>query len=86
MEQAYPVPAAAPAIVLVIILFAVLVGLAVTAFVIWLYCRIFSKTGYPWALGFLIVVPFGNIIILCILAFGDWPALQQLRQLQGRPT
>ncbi len=79
-------PGPEPVFALLFVLFAVFVGLAILAFSIFLYCRIFSKTGYPWALGFLILVPFGNIIILCILAFGDWPALQQLRQLQGGST
>jgi len=56
--------------------------LASAAISIYLYCRIFSKVGFPWALGFLVLVPFGQLILLCMLAFGDWPVLQTLRQLQ----
>ena len=54
--------------------------LAIVIFKIWLYCRVFSKTGYHWALGLLLVVPFGDIIVLLILAFGDWPVLDELRR------
>jgi len=63
------------AIVLPIVFFAV-------AFSILVYSLIFRKTGYPWPLGFLVLVPFGSLIIQCILAFTDWPVLRRLRQLE----
>ena len=44
--------------------------------VVWPFCRIFSKAGYHWALGLLMIVPIANIIMPFILAFGDWPVLQ----------
>lgn len=53
-----------------------MIFLAYFAFMIFLYWRIFSKTGMsPW-LSLLLLVPFGSLIMQCILAFGDWPALQ----------
>lgn len=51
-----------------------LVGLAVIAFQVWLFWRIFAKAGYNGALGLLILLPgIGLLIALCILAFGHWP-------------
>jgi hypothetical protein len=50
--------------------------------VTWLYCRIFSKAGYCWALGLLTLVPIVNIVMLCILALGDWPVVSELRRLK----
>ena len=44
--------------------------------VVWPFCKIFSKAGYHWALGILMIVPFANIIMPFVLAFGDWPALK----------
>jgi uncharacterized membrane protein YhaH (DUF805 family) len=56
-----------------IILFAVLFGLAVLAFIIWLFWRILAKAGMSGALSLLILVPYlGALIVLCILAFGEW--------------
>ena len=54
--------------------------LLMMALSIYMYCRVFSKTGYSWAMGLLVLVPFGNIIVLAILAFGNWPILQQFRR------
>jgi energy-converting hydrogenase Eha subunit B len=54
-----------------------LVGLVVLAFAIYCWWRICAKTGFggPWA--FLLLVPgFGPIILILLLAFGDWPALR----------
>jgi len=47
-----------------------------------IYCKLFSKAGYPWALGLLILVPIANIVVLFYLAFADWPILKELRQLR----
>jgi hypothetical protein len=50
------------------------VGLAVLAFQVWLFWRIFSKAGYSGSLSLLILLPgLGALIVLCILAFGEWP-------------
>jgi uncharacterized membrane protein YhaH (DUF805 family) len=55
-----------------IILFGVLFVLVIVAFFIFLLWRIFTKAGMSGALSLLVLVPFGGIIVLCILAFGDW--------------
>jgi uncharacterized membrane protein YhaH (DUF805 family) len=56
-----------------IILFAVVFGLALIAFFVFLFWRIFTKAGMSGALSLLILIyPIGFIIVLCILAFGDW--------------
>jgi uncharacterized membrane protein (DUF485 family) len=65
------------------LVFMILFSLLVTALMVWVYCRIFSKAGYSWALGLLTVVPIANLIILVFLAFANWPIEQRLSQLQG---
>lgn len=45
-------------------------------------CKIFHKTGYSWGLGLLMLVPIANIIMILVLAFGDWPVRRELRQLK----
>ncbi len=56
-----------------IILVAVLFILALIAFFIFLFWRIFTKAGMSGALSLLILLyPIGFIIVLCVLAFGDW--------------
>jgi len=43
---------------------------------IFLWWRVFSKAGYSGAMGLIILVPFGILIMLCILAFSNWPVLR----------
>ena len=64
-------------------IFAVLLGLVLTAVMIWAYCRICSKAGYCWALGLLMLVPVANLILLLFLAFAEWPIE---RQIVPQPT
>lgn len=45
-------------------------------------CMIFHKAGYSWALGLLMLVPIANLIMIFVLAFGDWPVRRELRQLK----
>jgi hypothetical protein len=46
---------------------------ACLAFIIFLFWRIFSKAGMSGALAFLLLIPgVGGLIVLCILAFGQW--------------
>ena len=53
------------------------VGILLNIFlVVWPFCKIFSKAGYHWAMGILMIVPLGNIIMPFVLAFGNWPALK----------
>ena len=64
-----------------------IVILAIVAFSIWLYWRIFAKAGYNGALSLLNLVPgVGPLICILILAFGRWPIEDQLASLQGRGT
>ncbi len=60
----------------------VLVSLVFTVIVALVYCKIFSKAGFHWALGLLMLVPVANIVILFYLAFADWPIHQALRRLK----
>ena len=45
-------------------------------------CMVFRKTGYSWALGLLMIVPIVNILMILLLAFGDWPVRRELRQFK----
>jgi len=48
--------------------------LAITVFMIWCWWRICTKAGYSGAMSLLLLIPgIGSIILICILAFGDWP-------------
>ena len=49
-----------------------------------IFCRIFSKAGYHWALGLLVAVPIANVIMPMFLAIADWPAQKELRELRQR--
>jgi len=60
-------------------LFVALVFIVITALV---YCKIFSKAGFSWALGLLMLVPIANIVMFFYLAFADWPVHRELRQLR----
>jgi hypothetical protein len=74
----------APIVVFVMMAFAVLAILIVTIITLVAYCKITAKAGYHWALGILMIVPFGNIILPLYLAFADWPVHKELRQLKQR--
>jgi len=43
------------------------------------FCKIFSKAGFSWVLGLLMLVPIANIIMFFFLAFADWPIQRELR-------
>ncbi len=75
-------PDFAPVFGVALIIFVVFVLLIVTAVKILIYCRIFSNAGYCWALGLLMLIPIANIIMLFVLAFGDWPVQKELRLLK----
>jgi uncharacterized membrane protein (DUF485 family) len=64
---------------MVFLFYVSLIVLAVKALI---FCKIFSKAGYSWALGFLILVPIANIIMAFYLAFAEWPVQKELRQLK----
>jgi hypothetical protein len=55
-------------------LFIIVIVVAVTVFFVWLFWRVFTKTGMNGALGLLCLVPsIGPLICLLILAFSRWP-------------
>jgi hypothetical protein len=67
-----------------------IVILAFLAFSIFLFWRILTKAGLSGPLSLLAipVIPFGPVIVLCILAFSDWkvaPAPQLYPGLQPYP-
>jgi hypothetical protein len=65
-----------------IILSSVVFSLIAIIFAVVIYWRIFSKAGYSGALGILMLIPIVNIIMLCILAFGQWPIYKELNYLR----
>jgi hypothetical protein len=62
--------------------FALIIGLAIAVFFVMVHCKIFSKAGYHWAMGLLMLVPIANLIVLCILAFGQWPIHREMEALR----
>jgi UPF0716 family protein affecting phage T7 exclusion len=61
------------------VVFVILVAIAIKLLI---FCKIFSKAGYSWALGLLMLVPIANIIMAFFLAFADWPICKELRRLK----
>lgn len=57
-----------------------LISIALIVFSVIIYWRIFSKAGYNGAMSLLMFVPIANLIIICILAFGEWPIYRELNQ------
>ena len=70
-----------PGGVLLILVIMFFVFLA-TAVQVAAFCMIFRKTGYHWALGFLMLIPLAELIVPLILAFTDWPIAKELRALK----
>ncbi len=64
-------------------LIVILIALVIPAALCW---RVFSKAGFPGALGLLVLIPgLGFFIVLIVLAFAEWPIEQELREArQGR--
>ena len=77
------------AIMILIGAIALFVALIYIVFMLIIYCRIFSKAGYSWAMGLLMLVPIVNLIMLILLAFSDWPIYKEFRrdkELSMSPT
>ena len=74
-----PMPGPAEVLIILVVVLFVLLAAVVQVFA---FCRIFHKTGYHWALGFLMLIPFAELIVPLILAFSDWPIARKLRGLQ----
>jgi len=49
---------------------------------VWIWCKICSKTGHPWALGLLMMVPLGDMFLILYVAFGIWPIHRELDMLR----
>ena len=64
---------------LMLILFITFIVLGITAIKVFSFCRIFSKAGYSWAFGLLMLLPFSEVVIPLILALIDWPVCKELR-------
>ena len=62
--------------------FMLVIWLAMVILTAVVFCKIFSKAGYHWALGLIMLIPIGNLIMLCILAFGQWPIHRELQALK----
>lgn len=89
MHYAYPNPeqmfdTIGPAIAVTIALF--VLGVVTVAIIIKavIFCMIFAKAGYHWALGLLMLVPIACIIMPFVLAFGKWPVQKELEQLREK--
>lgn len=65
---------------LLVILFAVFFVVVFTVIKVFSFCRIFSKAGYSWAFGLLMIMPMAEVIVPLILALMDWPVCQELRR------
>jgi len=62
-----------------------IVIVAIIAFTIWLYWRIFTKAGFNGAISLVNLFPgIGHLISLLILAFAEWPS-QQTGTVQSNP-
>ncbi|HEY1655536.1 MAG TPA: hypothetical protein VGF86_10505 [Candidatus Tumulicola sp.] len=67
-----------------VVLVAIIITCALAIFFVWLFWRIFAKTGMNGALGLLCLVPYvGPLICLLILAFGQWPIHDTLEGQSG---
>jgi len=73
---------AAPVFVMIFVALVILTCLIVAVIKALIFCKIFSKAGYCWALGLLMLVPIANIIMPFVLAFGDWPVQKEMRLLK----
>ena len=79
-------PDAVPSVaVFVMILFWLMIVAVSIAVTLLIWCRLFHRAGFHWAMGLLMLVPIANIIMPFYLAFAEWPVLRQLKALQSRP-
>lgn len=60
-------------------IFMIFFVLILTVIQILAFCKIFSKAGFSWVLGLLMLVPIANIVMFFFLAFADWPVQRELR-------
>jgi len=74
----------APVVAIFLGFLAALFVLVVIAIKLLICCKIFSKAGYSWAMGLLMLIPIANIIMAFYLAFADWPVNKELRELKQK--
>lgn len=72
-------PGPAEVLIILVILFFALLATAVQVVA---FCMIFRKTGYHWALGFLMLIPLAELIVPLILGFANWPIAKELLALK----
>jgi len=75
-------PNMAPVFSIIFLIFMIPLVLIIVAVKILIFCKIFSKAGYSWALGLLMLVPIANIVMLFVLAFAEWPIERELRSFR----
>jgi uncharacterized membrane protein YhaH (DUF805 family) len=78
-------PEVGPVFAIVFALLAAFIVLVIVAIKLLICCKIFSKAGYSWALGLLMLIPIVNIIMAFFLAFANWPVQKELRRLKQQP-
>ncbi len=61
-----------------------IISVLVIIFVAIIWWKIFAKAGYSGALGLLMFVPIANLIVLLVLAFGEWPIYKELNYLRSQ--
>ena len=66
----------------VAVMVVIAVAIPLYAVMIWAYVRIIQKAGYSgwnvlWGL-----VPVANIVMFFVFAFGDWPVIRRMRDLE----
>lgn len=67
-----------------VLAFAMLFGLAILGFIIFLFWRTFTKAGLAGPLALLVLIPgIGWLIVLCILAFSEWKVVPAASQYTG---
>lgn len=81
-EQEHLFTAVGPVVVIIVAIFLLATSLALLAIKAVVYCKIFHKAGYCWAMGLLMLVPIACVIMPFILAFGRWPIEKELEQLR----
>jgi hypothetical protein len=67
-------------IAVLIVGFLSLIALFLGGLVWW---RIYAKTGHGGPLGLLMLLPLVNVVMLFVLAFGEWPIQAELKRLRG---
>jgi UPF0716 family protein affecting phage T7 exclusion len=75
-------PNIAPVFSVIFFIFMIPVVMIIVAVKVLIFCKIFSKAGFSWALGLLILVPIANIVMLFVLAFAEWPVQRELRSFR----